>query len=193
MSQTNAAPPRPDVSRSKLGTRRDLVQPWYVSAKTFLVLWAALLLLVAGGVATLFARVPVYKGGVGIIVEGRDVPQYGRDELLLLAFLPPETLPRLSEGATLLLQPGPGKPRQPRQIIFVEKERLDADEAQRRLNLRPGLGLAIPQTSAVAVTPVLAPERDRAVLAGRVVRVELEVGTQPAGSFMPGVGRLFPR
>ena len=193
MNQTTATPSQADASRSKLKARQGFVQPWYVSSRTFLVLWGMLLLLVAGGVATLFAKVPIYTSGVGIIVEGRDVPQYGRDELLVLAFFPPDTLPRLREGETLLLQPGAGKPRVPREILFVEKEKLDADDAQQRFNLRPGLGLTLPPQSAVAVTRVDAPERDRAILAGRVVRVEVETGMRRAGSFMPGVDRLFSK
>lgn len=193
MSQTTASPPRADASRGKLKARQGFVQPWYVASRTFIVLWGLLLLLIAGGVATLFARVPIYTSGIGIIVEGRDVPQYGRDELLVLAFFPPETLPRLRVGESLLMQPGAGKPRIPREILFVENERLDADAAQQRLNLRPGLGLTLPPRSAVAVTRVDAPEQDRAILAGRVVRVELETGMRRAGSFMPVVDRFFPK
>ena len=172
--------------------RKVMAQPWYVHSNTFAVLWVMLLLLIAAGFATLFTRVPVHATGVAIVVDGKKLTQYGHDEPLLAVFLPPETLPKLHTGQSLVFQTERNKPRQTRSVETVESELLSPDAAQKQFNLSAGTGVALSPLSAVVVArleppPGEAPES----LVGRSVRVEVEIGTRRAGAFIPLINRFF--
>lgn len=174
-------------------SRKNSVLPWVVSARTFTFLWALLLVLIAGGIATMFVRVPIYAAGTGIIADWRESTQYPAREMVVIAFLPPETLSRLERGRPLLLQFNRSGLRLSRQIIAVESKLLDAATAQQQFALSPGSGLALPGASAVAIAELgtLPEGLSPASLVGRVVRTEVEVRSRRVGSFIPVVGTLF--
>ena len=176
-----------DISLSPL-----MAQPWYVKGKTFGLLWATLLLLICGGVATLFTRVPIHAQGIAVIVDGKTIPQYGHNGPMLVAFLPPETLPDLHVGRSLVFELDKNKPLQGGSVSAVESEPLDAGAAEKRFNLSAGTGLALLPESAVVLAHAELPPGVTLESAGkRTIRVKVEVGTRRAGAFVPLINRLF--
>jgi len=169
-----------------------MAQPWYVKGKTFGVLWAMLLLLICGGVATLFTRVPIHAQGVAVIVDGKTIPQYGHDGPVLVAFLPPETLPDLHVGRAVAYELEQNKPLQRGAITAVEDKPISAGVAEKEFNLSAGAGLALlPQSAVVLAHPELPAGVSLQNVANRTVRIKVEVGTRRVGAFVPLINRLF--
>jgi hypothetical protein len=182
-----------DVSLSPLNSApHTMVQPWYVKGKTFGLLWVTLLLLLCGGVATLFARVPIDAQGTAVILDGRTLPQYGHNGPVLVAFLPPETLRDLHAGRSLVYELDKNKPLQGATISAVQTELLNAGEAEKQFNLSAGTGLALlPESAVVIAHPELPRDVSLESVLKRTMRVKVEVGTRRAGAFVPLINRLF--
>jgi len=182
-----------DVSLRPLNSPSQVMaQPWYVKGKTFAFLWVTLLVLICGGVATLFTRVPIHAEGMAVIIDGKTIPQYGRDEPVLVAFLPPETLPDLHVGRSLVFELDKHRPLQSASISAVESGLLNAGTAEKQFNLSPGMGLALlPESAVVLAHPELPPGISPQSVFKRAIRVKVEVGTRRAGAFVPLINRLF--
>ncbi|HVQ40513.1 MAG TPA: hypothetical protein VMS31_23425 [Pyrinomonadaceae bacterium] len=169
-----------------------MAQPWYVKGKTFVFLWVMLLLLLCGGIATLFIRVPIYAQGIAVIVDGRTIPQYGHNEPVLVAFMPPETLPDLHVGRSLVFEVEKNQPLKTGSISAVESGLLKADAVEKQFNLSGGLGLALmPESAVVLARPEFAVDDSPERFFKRMVRVKVEVGTRRTGAFIPLINRLF--
>ena len=192
-----AEPKRPifrvDALRRYEQSREEPVLPRLVSPRTFIYLWSLLGLLVVSGFLAWFAQVPMYTSGSAVVVDGRGkTPSIG-NEVLVVAFVPPEHLWRLRAGQTLFLQFDGGGKRIGRSIIAVEPEISSPDGAQSRFALNAGTAPAITQPSAVAIARLapLSAGLPAAAYVGSVYRAEIEIGSRRVISLLPLIGQFF--
>ncbi len=174
--------------------RETAVLPRFVSPRTFLGLWVLFgLLAVSGGLAW-FARVPVYTSGPAIVVDARDNKlQEMPDDVLVVAFFPPENRSRLEVGQRLFLQFPPNGERLRRSIIAIEPEIYSPVAAQRRFALEPSAVLAVAHPAAVALArlePVPAGVPAPGYV-GSIGRVDIEVGSRRIVSLLPFIDQFL--
>jgi hypothetical protein len=184
---------RVDALRRYAQSREEPVLLRLVSPRMFLCLWILLGLLLIGGFLAWLAQVPVYASGSAVVVDGRGkTPSIG-DEVLVVAFVPPEHLRRLRVGQMLLLEIGGVGKRSGRSIIAVEPEIIGPDMAQRRFALNAGATPAITQPSAIAIARLdpLITGLPAAAYVGSIYRAEIEVGSRRAISLLPLIGHFF--
>ncbi len=173
--------------------RETAVLPRFISPRTFLGLWVLTgLLAVSGGLAC-FAQVPVYASGSAIVVDAQNSKLRGvPDDVVVMAFLPPEYRSHLEVGQQLFLHFSPTGERLRRSIIAVEPEIYSPVAAQRRFGLAPGAALAVAHPAAVALAqlePLPAGAPASAYL-GSIGRVDVEVGSRRIISLLPFVDQF---
>ena len=71
--------------------------PRLISPPVFACLWVVLTSLLTAGLAAWFFRVPIYVSGSATVVRGTN------GEIVIVAFFPPEQLPRLRTETEALL------------------------------------------------------------------------------------------
>jgi hypothetical protein len=148
---------------------------------------------VATGFLAWLAEVPVYTLGSAVVVNKGDANQSIVDDLLVVAFMPPESLRRLRIGQTLLLHVDGVEKRVAGPIMAVEPEVSSPEMVQKRFALSASAASAITQPSAVAMTR-LGPIQSglpSAAYIGSVFRAEIEVGSRRVISLLPLIGRFF--
>jgi len=182
---------RADAVRRYIEGREKSVLPRFVSPRIFIGLWFLLGLLIICGFVAWFAKVPVYASGPAVVVDWKDRPQYIRDDVLVIAFLPPDNLSRLRVGQTMFLNTA--RERLNISIISVEPDIISPDDAQRRFALSGGTAEAITRPAAVAVAP-LEPTPSSLPIStyrGCVYSVDIEVGSRRVISLLPLIGQFF--
>lgn len=142
---------RVDALRRYQQSREESVLPRFVSPSTFIFLWILLGLLAAGGFVTWFAQVPIYASGPAIVVDWQSQTQSIRDQVVVIAFLPPENLSRLRVGQTLFIRLDQAGERIGTPVIAAEPEISSPDAIQKRFALSVSAAQAITQPSAVAI------------------------------------------
>lgn len=173
--------------------RETAVLPRFVSPRTFLYLWVLTGLLAVSGALAWFAQVPVYTSGPAIVVDARDNKRQDlSDDVLVVAFLPPESRSRLEVGQRLFLQLSPNGERLRRSIIAVEPEIYSPVAAQRRFGLAPGAALTVAHPAAVALAPLepLPAGAPASAQLGSIGRVDVEVGSRRIISLLPFVDQF---
>lgn len=195
MQDANRSIFRTDAIRRYVQSREEPVLPRFISPPVFIYLWILLGLLVAGGFITWFAQVPVYASGPAIVVDGKGKTQSVGDDLLVVAFLPPESFSDLRIGQTLFLQFDRVSERLGRPIIAVEPQISSPEAARKRFALSAGAVQSITQPSAVAIarlepTPAGLPA---GVYVGSIYRADIEVGSRRGISLLPFIGQFFER
>lgn len=181
---------RPAAVRRYVQSREESVFPRLISPRTFIYLWILLGLLVASGLVAWFAQVPVYTSGLAVVVDWRGKARHIDDDVVLVAFLPPE---HLQVGQNLLMQFDATSERLSRPIIAVEPEISSPDAARKRFALEGGAALAITQPAVVAIAQLEPVPTDLPASAyvGSVYRVDVQVGSRRVISLLPLVGQLF--
>jgi hypothetical protein len=150
------------------------------------VLWAALALLAIGLVVACLPAVPVTASGLAVVTVGTGE----RDDAPRIAVLMPEDqLDRIAPGVGANVHLGADDRGLKGTVVAVEPEPLTADEVRSALAL-PGTALAVLPPSVAMVWVI--PEVDaRGQELGGFGWADIEVGSTPAGAYLPLVGTLF--
>lgn len=172
--------------------RQEAVLPRLVSPRMVAGLWFLLGLIGTAGLVAWFTRLPIYVSGTAVVIDRnrhtalkQDEPK--PDELLLVAFFPPETHSNLHAEQSIWLQPGPTEQQHPHPIITTVPSVMSPMAAQKRFSLGPGAAQVIAQPSAVAIAtfePSSLQLPSKAYL-DSVYTVQVEVSSRPAITFLP--------
>jgi len=146
--------------------------------------WLLLLRIAAAALVVLGLARPVWGPGAGVGGEGP----------LLLAFLPPDTLPRLRAGQPLFLQGRSSRERMASTILEVAPEVMSPAAARARFGLEavPAQALAGPSALVVARFEPSAPGGKPADHLGSVYPVNVQVGARRLLWLLPLVDTIAP-
>jgi hypothetical protein len=165
----------------------------FVSPRGFALLWLVLGLVLVSGVLAWSAQVPRFASGVAVVVKGS---QAGAEHLgeapLLLAFLPPEELPRLKVGQPLFLQGSAVAESASSSIVSVPAQVLSPSAARERFGLEalPAQALSGPSAVVVARLELGARAGSASDYLGSVYPVSVRVGAQRLLWLLPFMDRL---
>jgi hypothetical protein len=178
---------RPEALRRYSEQRQQAVLPQFIAPRTLRSLWVLLGVILGAGVVGLFAPVPIYTAGTGVVV-------YGPGEVRLVVFLPAAALARLHPGQAVSWPGGPGGARQQGRVMAVEPAILSPAEAQRRFNLSPSAAGAVTALAAVVSVAWTAPDPalPAATYAGSRYPVDVETGSAPLLRWLPGMDTWQP-
>jgi hypothetical protein len=190
---------REDAVQHYIQRREASVLPRFVSPPTFLCLWAMLGLLVTSGLVAWITPVPVFASGAAVVVAARGKALAGRDEVMVVAFLPSEHLSCLRVGQRLLLKGDSGGQPISAPVVAVAPAVRSPEAAQKEFGLTAGAALAIRRPSAVAIarwTPIRGSLADgplppASAYSGTLYRADIQVGARRLISFLPLVGRFW--
>ena len=191
MNKTHRPIFRPEAVRRYMQKRDRPVLLRLLSPPTFLCLWLLLGLLVVGGCVAWFTQVPVYASGSSVVAEWKGNVQGIGDDVVLVAFLPPQDLAHLRVGQTLLVtfDTAEGPVNSP--LIAVEPQVMSPDAAQRQFGLSANAARLVTQPVAVAIArfePTLS-GLPASSYVGSVYQVEVQVGSQSVFSLLPFFGQ----
>jgi hypothetical protein len=166
--------------------RQAPVFPRLVSPPIFMCLWVVLALLLTGGLAAWFFRVPIFVLGSATVVHKTN------GEIVIVAFFPPEQLPKLRAGQTLFLSSSRG-PRFSEAIIAVNPEILSPYVVRQQFAVALDAAHLISGPSAVTLARPQASTFSFSAEAylGSIFRAEVEVGSQRVIMLLPAIGRLL--
>ena len=125
--------------------RQAPVFPHLVSPPAFMCLWVVLALLLAGGLAAWFFKVPIRVSGTATVVNETN------GEVVIVAFFPPEQLPRLRAGQKLVLSSSGGPGRLSQTIVAVNPEITSPYAARQQFASLVDAAHRISEPSAVAI------------------------------------------
>lgn len=189
---------RDEAVRRYVESREKAVLPRIVSPQTFLYLWSLLGLLAASSIITWFTKIPVYASGPAVVTRWHKAEGMG-EELVVVAFLPPQYLTRLQAKQKLFLKFDGMSDRFSRTILVVETQIRSPNSVQKQFALSPNIAQAITQPVAVVVArwqrePPLASQfptqLPATVYLGSLGRAEVEVDSQRAISLLPIIGQF---
>lgn len=187
------AAPRPifraDAVRRHLQGREASVLPRFVSPRSLVCLWLLLGLLAAGLFLTWLAPVPVIVSGTAVVVAGTAGALPSRDAAVLVAFLPPQSLPHLRPGQRVWLAAGPARERWSRRVLAVEPAISSPEAARRRFGGAAG-AIRGPAAVIIARWPPLQDHLPAAAYLGSIYHADVETGRRRLISFLPLAGRL---
>lgn len=184
---------RSDAMRRFGEARARAVLPRFISPRVVAWLWVLIALFGAGGALVWLARVPVYASGSAVVVSREVSAKYGREGLMVVAFLPPEQLPRLRAGQQMSLLLQNGERFSPR-ILEVEPEVSSPSEARERFVLNQSLTASIvaqPVAVALAQFEPLNSGLPPDAYAGSIARADVQTGNRRIISLLPVIGKLF--
>jgi hypothetical protein len=184
---------RAQAARRYLQRQEETILPRFISPRIFVYLWILAGLLVAGGLVVWLARLPVYVPGVAVIVENNGIVQDSDDEVVLIAFLPPQNLSRLRVGQRVFLQFTPAGERSSRAIIAVESQVISPATVPGRYGLGSEAAQAVIRPAAVAIARLqpIPTDLPTTTYIGSVYPINVEVGSRRALSLLPLIGRFF--
>ncbi len=178
---------RAEAVQRYIENREKAVLPRFVTPRTFLCLWLLLGLLVAGGVVAWLTPIPIYASGPAIVVASHDDSESMRDEVLVVAFVPPEHLPHLQVGQRLFLHFDSVGERLSNSVGVVEPQIISPATARQRFAPDGCATLVVPQPAAVVMTRLKALPGDMptAIYSGTTGHVDVEVGSRRMLSLVP--------
>lgn len=154
--------------------REESVAPRLISPPVFACLWILLSLLVVGIVGASFFKIPVYAPGVALITRGACTAEADCKSLMIVALLPPESLPRLRVGQTIYLEQT-GNPDRLRAFVTGVEPMVESPETiTSRFGIDKPLASGIDHPVAVAIA-----KWDGAdAYAGSILPVQVEFGSR---------------
>ena len=145
MKDSNHSIFRADAVQRYARGRQAPVFPHLVSPPAFMCLWVVLALLLAGGLAAWFFKVPIRVSGTATVVNETN------GEIVIVAFFPPEQLPRLRAGQKLVLSSSGGPGRLSQTIVAVNPEITSPYAARQQFASLVDAAHRISEPSAVAI------------------------------------------
>lgn len=190
MQERNPSIFRQNAVQHYLHDREESVLPRFVSPRTFLYLWLLLALLLAGGLVSWFAQVPIFVSGPAFVVERTAESQ--PDSVAVAILLPPETLSSLYVDQPLFVQLTEGT-RLQRSIVTIDHKVNSPQRIREELGLPAELATTIRQPATVAFADLapLPSDLPASAYAGSVYRVEVQVGSRRVISLLPFIGQFF--
>jgi hypothetical protein len=195
MAVTSRSIYRAEAVRRYAQAREKSVLPRFVSPRTVLYLWFLLALLLASGFVAWLSSVPLYASGPAAVVERHHGGDALSDDVVLVAFLPPENLSRLSPGQMLFVDLDGRGERVGMPVSAVEPEIMSPDLARQRYGLSSWAGRVITQPAAVSIARLDRPPAGRhsVTYVGSTYWVDVEVGSRRVISLFPLVDRVLQR
>lgn len=191
---------RDEAVRHYVESREKSVLPRIVSPQTFLYLWSLLGLLAASSIITWFAKIPVYASGPAVVTRWPKAEGMG-EELVVVAFLPPQYITKLGTNQKLFLKfdgmgdrgAFPQGNRFSSTILAVEPQIRSPNSVQKQFALSPSVAQALTQPVAVVIARLkpVSTELPASVYLGSLGRAEVEIDSQRAISLLPIIGQLF--
>jgi hypothetical protein len=151
-------------------------------------------LLIFSGVTIWFIGTPVYASGTAIVVDTGNKPvNIGegriREERAILVLLPPEALPTLDEGKTILIQVDESSKPLKRKIVASEKDALKVNSILEEFELDNHPAVAKAQPAAVVIVRLEDMQANDYV--GTIFRADIQVGSRPIASLLPLMDRIL--
>ena len=171
---------RRDALKHYLQGREEQVLPRFASPQTFAWLWGLLLLLVVAAMLASFCRIPLYVSGVAIITREECTTGKGCKQPVLIALLPPDSLPGLRVGQTIFLEIKGSRDRLRISVIKVLPVVESPEVIRNQFAIDKSLALAIDQPAAVAIAEW---KSGGEAYAGSVLRIQVEFGSRRILSF----------
>jgi len=169
--------------------RRDtaVILPRLMTRSAFVCLWMLLILLSVGGAVVSLVRIPVNGSGVAIVIPAESSKNGQVDVAVLVS---PEYGSRMEVGESVNVFTGTESADVVGIVDEVESEPLDPGALAERLAL-PASSLAMLDGPMVLVRVTVGSEGSSVLTPGVMTRAEIPVGSRPAGSFLPVIGRIF--
>lgn len=166
--------------------RDEAVVPRLIAPSIFVRLWVVVGLLLVGIVvcATVF-KMPVYVPGVAAITHGQCGVEKECTSLMVVALLPPESLPDLHVGQTIYLDQPNHQDRLQAVVVKVEPAVESPDEIRKQFEINSSAAQAMNHPAAVAI----AQWNGENTYAGGVIPVQIKSGTRRIVSLLAPSGR----
>jgi hypothetical protein len=182
----NASHPFRSQALQRYRERRERAElPRFVSPRVFGILWLLLALLVIATALSWFARVPTYATGAVVVTE----PTGADGQPALMALLPPELLPRLRPGGTVLVRLESGV-RARSEIREVDAQPQSPAAVRRRFALDDETARMVHGPVVVATLDAARLHSDQSLVhhTGAVYRGEVEAGSCRLLALVPVLG-----
>ena len=169
------------------------ILPRFISTYTVAWLWIFFALLLASGLVSCLVRVPVYASGPAIVVDSGAYSHITPDKLVMVVFLPADSLSDLHVGQNLFFNIDEKIDRLSRPIIAVQPEVCSPDKVRRQFLLDAKLALTITQPVVLAIAEFepLPSGLSASSFAGSLYLVNVEVSSQRLISLLPLINRLM--
>ena len=167
------------------------VFPRLVSPNGFFFLWILVGCLVAAGLLSWLARIPVYATGLAIVVERIELAG-DSSKYWMLTVLEAEALPNLKAGQKVLIDSGPQRASLEKIILAVEPDILAPSVVESRFGLGRSVVDRLDRPCALAWVSwgQLPGEVQSADFVGATFRARVEIGSRRLISLLPGFGPL---
>lgn len=149
--------------------------PRLIAPSIFVSLWAVVgLLLVATVVCAAFSKMPVYVPGVAAITHGKCGIEKECKTLMVVALLPPESLPDLHAGQTIYLDQPAHQDRLQAVIVKVESAVESPEDIRNQFEMDGTADPALNHPAAVAI----AQWHGESTYAGGMIPVQVKSGSR---------------
>ena len=166
--------------------RDEAVVPRLIALSIFARLWVAIgLLLVVTVVCAAFFKMPVYVPGVAAITHGKCGIEKECKTLMVVAFLPPESLSDLHVGQTIYLDQPTHQDRLQAVIVKVESAVESPENIRKQFEIDGSTAQAINHPAAVVVAQWSGDNK----YAGSTIAVQVESGSRRILSLLTQSGR----
>jgi hypothetical protein len=165
----------------------EIAFPRQMARPVIIALWLALATLVASAVATCLPAVPVRADGLTIVTAQT---RNDTDAPVVAVVMPGDYQDQLQPGKRANVLLDAVDDRLQGTIVAVEPELLSTVDVEGRLGLPPA-ALSVLGDHVTLVWVALDGATKDAFGAATVARATVEVGTTPAGTFLPLIGHLF--
>jgi len=187
--------PQKTIFRQKaiMAYKRNLekdVLPRLVSTPILVCLWLLLAVLLAAGFFVLFAEVPIYVGGSGIVLVQENVlqPEYGK--MVAIVFLSPDQSTRVRVGQPVDIQIGSAGMHVHSTIAQVEPGVMSPAAVRQRYQLDAGDAALVTQPSVVATVKLDTVLSDT-TYAGSLLTARIQIGFQRLLALLLGSGQFL--
>lgn len=187
--------PQKTIFRQKaiMAYKRNLekdVLPRLVSTPILVCLWLLLAVLLAAGFFVLFAEVPIYVGGSGIVLVQENVlqPEYGK--MVAIVFLSPDQSTRVRVGQPVDIQIGSAGMHVHSTIAQVEPGVMSPAAVRQRYQLDAGDAALVTQPSVVATVKLDTVLSDT-TYAGSLLTARIQIGSQRLLALLLGSGQFL--
>ena len=170
------------------GRKKDIL-PYFGSFPVAVFFWTLIALLSATGLLAVYAQVPVYLTGTGIVLNAGSHVQAGRSvpAPAALAFFQPGTSTKLHRGLPVEIQFGSSGHQLTSSITAVASRQISPAAALAHYGIKIGAS-SLSSEPAVIVLISLGANFPLALYTGSALSIEVKIGTQSLFTSLAGVG-----